>query len=106
MEENSTNTSEQHSSKSERSGKAIAKAIIDATDPLDNPRLTSYEIAEMLETTPDSIRDTLTDFTWSHQVGDDGVEWAFDRHVVFSDSIEDVVESYPERYEKGDFDVQ
>lgn len=82
----------------------LAKAIVTVTDPFDCLRLTTYELAEALETDPDSIRNALAEFSWAYEMDDDGVEWAFDRHVVFSESIEDALESYPDRYEEDDFE--
>lgn len=90
----------------DRIGGPLAKAIVAVTDPFECLRLTTYELAEALETDPDSVRDGLSEFSWAHEMDDDGIEWAFDRHVVFSESIEDALDSYPERYEEDDFYVR
>jgi len=81
----------------------LAQAIVEATDPMNLPRLKSYELAESFETDPDSIRERLEEYPWAHSMDEDGVEWAFDRHVVFSESVNDAIESYPDRYERADF---
>lgn len=83
----------------------LAQAIVGGTDPIKKIRATTYELAELFETDPDTIRDRLEEYPWAHAMDDDGIEWAFDRHVVFSDSIEDAIESYPHRYDWGDFRV-
>lgn len=89
----------------ERAGDPVAKEILSATESVGRLRHTTYELAEALETSPDAVRKRLTEFSWAHKTDDKGIEWAFDRHVVFSESIEDVLENFPGRYDEDDFYV-
>lgn len=81
----------------------LAELIVSVTDPLEGTRMTSDAIAATLEVDRETVRDQLSEFEWAYSVSDDGTEWAFDRQVVFAESIDDALEQYPDRYSEGDF---
>lgn len=83
----------------------LAECIVQDTDPLESPRHTTYDLAAELDTSTDVVREKLRQYDWAHPMDDDEIEWAFDRQVVFSESIAETIQSYPDRYAWSDFNV-
>lgn len=84
---------------------AVSTAIIASTDPISSLEVSAYEISVILgdKVLPDDVRSVLDSANWAYPKDDNKRIWMFDRHVTFADSIDDVISSYPDRYEEGDF---
>jgi len=84
---------------------AVSTAVIEATDPISRLEVSAYELSTGLadDVTPDDVHSVLETADWAYPQEDGKHAWMFDRHIVFADSIDDVVSSYPDRYEDGDF---
>lgn len=82
----------------------VSRVVVAVTDPLECVRLRESGIAELVDTSPEHVRDALESVDWAYSMTGEG-EWAFDRHLVFADDIPAALESYPDRYEEADFNV-
>ena len=84
---------------------AVSIAVISETDPLSHTGLSTHELSTALgdDVVPEDVRETLDASDWAYRRDDEGYEWIFDRHVVFAESIDGAIASYPDRYEEGDF---
>lgn len=84
---------------------AVSTAVISKTGPLGRTGLSTHDLSAALgdNVVPADVREILDATGWAYRRDDEGYEWIFDRHVVFAESIDDVIDSYPDRYEESDF---